>query len=242
MRKPFQNLSACQATAMTFGALAGLGGLTHGVGEVLQGNRPVEGLAIDSWTTGPIAEHMGGEPGLTLLPTASSAGLATLGMSAAVVTWALLGTRRPHGGPVLAGLSLGMLLCGGGVGPPVIGMLAGAIGRWGPARQPRRVRRLSPDTRRRMARTWPVLFPVSLANGAFLVLGSLLLVHSIGFHAPKVFESSFYLSVVMLLAALWVAPAHDAQNAALRQSGMTTTPLAVGATSPPDVPSPSGRG
>ena len=120
-------VSACWPTAAAFGVLAGLGGITHGLGEVLQGSVPVEGIALDSWTTGPIAEHMGGEPGITVLPTALSAGLVTLVVACSVVAWSIVGLRRRHGGAVLILLSCGMLLAGGGVGPPIIGMLAGAV-------------------------------------------------------------------------------------------------------------------
>lgn len=55
-------------TATLFGALAGVGGLVHGIGEVLQGNVAPEGLIINSWTVGPIATNMGGEPGMTIVP------------------------------------------------------------------------------------------------------------------------------------------------------------------------------
>jgi hypothetical protein len=67
--------NAARATARTFGVLAGLGGLTHGVGEVLQGNVKPDGLVIESWTQGPIAAYMGGEPGMTLVPNLRMTGI-----------------------------------------------------------------------------------------------------------------------------------------------------------------------
>ncbi len=200
---------ACGVTATVFGVLAGIGGATHGVGEVLQGAVPVEGIALDSWTTGPIARNMGGEPGITLLPTAGTAGAVTLVFSGLVVAWSILGIRRRHGGLVLMALSLGMLLAGGGVGPPAMGMLAGAVGRWGVDRQPRRVRRLSARALARLGGLWPPVFVLAVANGLFLVVGSLLLVYSIDFHQPALFEASFYLCVLSLLALLVTAPAYD---------------------------------
>lgn len=92
-----RRIGACRTTATAFGVLAGLGGITHGVGEVLQGYVPVEDFWLESWTSGPIAEHMGGEPGITVLPTAFSAGLVTLVLAGAVVAWSLVGLRRGHG-------------------------------------------------------------------------------------------------------------------------------------------------
>lgn len=203
---------ACRLTASIFGVLAGIGGATHGVGEVLQGKVAVDGVFLDSWTTGPIAEYMGGEPGLTVLPTALAAGVVTLVFSIAVVAWAILGTKRRGFGGVLVILSAGMLLAGGGVGPPVIGMLAGALGRWGPDRQPSRLQRFSDRTRRLLARTWPPLFAVAVANGLFLVLGSLILVYTIDLNMPTLFEFSFYISVLLQLLLLLAAPAYDAEG------------------------------
>lgn len=210
-QKAIERIGACRITASVFGVLAGIGGLTHGVGEVLQGNVAIDGIALDSWTTGPIARYMGGEPGITLMPTALAAGVVTLVLSIAVAAWAILGVRASRFGLVLAVLSAGMLLAGGGVGPPVIGMLAGAVGRWGPDRQPPRVERLSDRTRRLLASAWKPLFAIAAANGVFLVLGSLILVYTINLNAPAMFEYSFYLSVLMLLALLLTAPIYDAQ-------------------------------
>ena len=203
---------ACRTTATAFGVLAGLGGITHGVGEVLQGSVPVEGVWLESWTTGPIAEHMGGEPGMTVLPTALAAGLVTLVASASVLAWSVTGLRTRHGGSVLSLRSAGMLLAGGGVGPPVLGMLAGAVGRWGLDRQPRWLRRLTPRARRRLARAWPAVFVAALVNGVFLVVGSVVLVYTAGLHMPDMFTGSFFLSVALLLVLLLAAPAYDAEH------------------------------
>ncbi len=199
---------AARTTAQVFGVLAGLGGLTHGVGEVLQGSEPV-GFFLDSWTTGPIAEHMGGEPGLTVLQTAGSAGVATLLLSTAVAGWSLLGMRRERGGSVLMLLSSGMLLAGGGVGPPLLGILAGAIGRYSD-REPRWISRLGPRARRRLARAWAPLLAIGAANATFLVIGSVVLVYCLEVHAPELFERSFYAATLFMLGLLATAPAADA--------------------------------
>ncbi|KAB7740594.1 hypothetical protein GA707_19010 [Nostocoides sp. F2B08] len=210
LRIRLHNAGACRTTATAFGVLAGLGGITHGVGEVLQGDVRVTGVALDSWTTGPIAEHMGGEPGFTVLPTALSAGLVTLVLATAVVGWSIAGLGRDHGGSALVLLSFGMLLSGGGVGPPVIGILAGAVGRWSADRPPRWLARAGRGTVYGLAQAWLPVFVLSLVNALFLVVGSVVLVYATGLHAPTLFEGSFYLTVVLLLVHLFAAPAHDA--------------------------------
>jgi hypothetical protein len=221
------DIGACQTTATAFGILAGLGGITHGVGEVMQGNVRVQGIALNSWTTGPISEHLGGEPGLTVLPTALLAGVATLTLAAAVVSWSIAGVRRDHGGSILILLSSSMLLAGGGVGPPVIGILAGAVGRYGADRQPRRLQRPPGRARRALARAWPALFTLSFANALFLVVGSVVLVYAADLHMPTVFEGGFYLSVLLLLLHLVAAPTYDSRRSTLARDALAPRPTSL---------------
>jgi hypothetical protein len=193
--------------------LGGLGGITHGIGEVLQGNVHTRGLWIESWTSGPIAEKMGGEPGISVLPTALAAGVATLAFSAGVVAWSAAGARGRRGGLVLILLSTGMLLSGGGIAPPLIAILGG-VAALGSARQaPRWIRRLPTPARRLLARSWPPLFALAVANAVFLVVGSVVLVYTVGVDAPALFLGSFYLLILSLLALIVAGAAHDAERA-----------------------------
>ncbi len=59
---------AAKWIASIFGILAGVGGATHGIGEILQGNMAPTGIIINSWTEGPIATYLGGDPGMTVVP------------------------------------------------------------------------------------------------------------------------------------------------------------------------------
>jgi hypothetical protein len=208
--------SAAAATATVFGVLAGLGGITHGVGEVLQGNAPVRGLALHSWTSGPIATNLGGEPGISILPTTASAGVATLAFSAAALVWSVAHVRREHGGLILILLSSGMLFAGGGIGPPLTGILAGVAGLGGAGRQPRWVRRLPTGSRRALASAWPPLFALGVANGVFLVVGSVTLAYAADLNAPNLFLGSFYCSVVLLVLLLAAGVAYDAREGDVR--------------------------
>ena len=56
-------LSAARGRDLVSGILAGLGGLTHGIGEALQGSVKRDRIIINSWTQGPIATNMVDEPG-----------------------------------------------------------------------------------------------------------------------------------------------------------------------------------
>jgi hypothetical protein len=61
-----------------WGGLAGVGGITHGVGEVLQGSRSPGGIAFDSWAEGRIARDLGGEPAMSLIPNLIITGTLTM--------------------------------------------------------------------------------------------------------------------------------------------------------------------
>jgi hypothetical protein len=222
---PWAIAPAGAATATVFGVLGGLGGITHGIGEVLQGSVPVDGLWLESWASGPIATNMGGEPGISVLPTALAAGIATLAFSTAVVGWSAAGARRRHGGLIVILLSTGMLLSGGGIGPPLIGMLAGVAGLGAAGHSPRWVRRLPASARRLLARAWPPLFAVAAANAVFLVVGSAVLVYTVGLNAPGLFLSSFYLAVLSLLGLIVTGPAYDAERGELAAPRDAGTPV-----------------
>ena len=47
--------NATRATVSTLGVIMGLGGIEHGIGEILQGNIAPKGLAILSWPDSPFS-------------------------------------------------------------------------------------------------------------------------------------------------------------------------------------------
>jgi hypothetical protein len=60
--------SATRATVSTFGALAGLAGIEHGIGEMLQGNKAPDGMMILSWPGSALFRILAGEPAMTIIP------------------------------------------------------------------------------------------------------------------------------------------------------------------------------
>lgn len=211
-KRSLTNASAARIIASTFGILAGLGGLTHGIGETLQGNVAPDGIFVKSWTQGPIATNMGGEPGITLVPNLLVTGILTIVVSLAAIVWSVAFVQRKRGGLVLILLSVAMLLVGGGVGPPVIGVLAGVAGlgihaphTWSRGHLPTNVRRF-------LAAAWPWVFGACAVNGAFLVVGSVVLVYLFGLNNADLFLWSFYFAVVSLLAAVFTGIAYDVQR------------------------------
>jgi hypothetical protein len=161
----FTQVSAARLVASIFGVLAGIGGLMHGPGEILQGNVAPGGIAFNSWTVEPIATNVGGEPAMSLVPNLLISGVLTILVSAAVIVWAaaFVGTRR--GGVILILLSVLMLLVGGGFAPPLIGILAGVAGLGINAQAPGWYQHLPPKSRNLMAAAWPWFFGVCTLNG-----------------------------------------------------------------------------
>jgi hypothetical protein len=206
--------SAARLTASLFGVLAGLGGITHGIGEILQGNVAPKGLFINSWTQGPIATNMGGEPGITIVPNLLATGILTFVVSCAVLVWAALFVQTRYRSWGLILLSVVLLLVGGGIGPPVIGILAGVAGLGIHASYSWWRQHLPAPAQSVLASLWPWVFGLCALNGVFLVLGSVLLVSVFGLNAPELFVDSFFFATVSLLVTMGLGVAYDLQQRA----------------------------
>lgn len=203
--------SAARSTASIFGILAGVGGLTHGIGEVLQGNVKPGGIIINSWTQGPIAAHMGGEPGMTIVPNLLVTGILNIIVSLAVIIWAAF-VHDKRGGRILLLLSVLMMLVGGGFGPPVIGILAGLAGTGIGRPSAWWQKRLSTKGWRFLSALWPGILGVTVVNGVFLVIGSVVLVYLFDYDNPDLFTNSFFFSVLSLALTIFVGRGYDTQK------------------------------
>ena len=203
--------SAARIMASTFGFLSGLGGITHGIGEILQGNVTTSGIVINSWTQGPIATNMGGEPAMTIVPNLLATGLFAIIFSLATIVWSIVFVQRMHGGLVLILLSIVMLLVGAGFAPPILGILAGVAGlginahSWWGTRLPINIQHF-------LAKSWPWVFGICLINGIFLVVGSIILVYFFGLNNPNLFVNSFLFAIVSVLLSIFTGAAYDVQK------------------------------
>jgi hypothetical protein len=118
-------LSKTRVAASAIGIFGGLGGASHGPGEMLQGNIAPNGLVIEAW---PELTVLAGEPAMTIIPSFLVTGVLTVIFGLLVAVWAAKFVQRKNGGLVLIFLSIIMLLVGGGLFPPVFGVVAGIIG------------------------------------------------------------------------------------------------------------------
>jgi hypothetical protein len=106
----------------------GLAGVEHGIGEILQGNTAPKGIMFPSWPDSTFFGFVGGEPAVSIIPNMLITGGLSVAFSIVFILWALLCMRRKSGGLVLILLALIMLFVGGGIFPPILGMLIGWLG------------------------------------------------------------------------------------------------------------------
>jgi hypothetical protein len=111
----------------TFGAIMALAGFEHGIGEVIQGSVVPSGLMIQSWPESEFFRGLGGEPALTIIPNMLFTGVLAVVVSLALLLWSVLFVQRKNGAWIMIFLSIAMLLVGGGISPPIFGIMIGVV-------------------------------------------------------------------------------------------------------------------
>ncbi len=121
---------AVRTTALVFGIFAGGASIEHGVFEILQNPARPESIMIASMGSPCQPDQVWNacEPAMTIIPSFLISGILSVIVGVLTVTWSLAFLNRKSGGSVLLSLSIVMLLVGGGIFPPVIGILGGAVG------------------------------------------------------------------------------------------------------------------
>jgi hypothetical protein len=192
---------ATTATVAAFGAVAGLAGVEHGIGEILQGPVRPDALVIESWPNSEAFAVLSGEPSFTVIPNLAVSGVLAISVAIGLAVWAVGFADRRHGGWVLLGLSVLLFLVGGGFGPPLIGaVLAGAVLR-GPGG--------SGVVARAMAPWWPWLLGVGVGAFLGLVPGTALLSHVVGLQSAGLVVALSATAFTCLILSLVAARARD---------------------------------
>jgi len=145
--------NATHTVAMWLGFAAGLGGLEHGIFEILQGNTRTEGVMIASmgFPCDPETAWNLCEPAMTILPSFFTTGLIAILISIIMIAWCVAFLKGKRGGLTLVLLALALLLFGGGFFPPLIGIIGGVT-----ASQLHKPLTASPGGLTRLAaRLWP---------------------------------------------------------------------------------------
>lgn len=201
--------NATRIVATTFGVLAGLAGLEHGIGEAVQGNVAPTGLVIESWPESELMRILAGEPAMTIVPNLLVTGVLASLVALMLLVWSVAFVQRQHSGLILILLAVILLLVGGGFGPPVLGLIAGVVATRINAPHSWWRSHLSVQGQRRLASLWPWSFALCLAAWLLLFPGTLI----IGYFFPLIDASVIYMLILFafgsLLATVMISFAHD---------------------------------
>jgi hypothetical protein len=120
---------ATRVVASLFGIFAGFGGPEHGYFEILQGDVRPDSLIIAAM--GPLCDPEKVwnlcEPAMTVIPSFLVTGILATVIGLMTMIWAAAFVQSKNGGIVLILLSIALLLVGGGLFPPLIGIIAGVV-------------------------------------------------------------------------------------------------------------------
>ena len=201
---PVGGRGATGTVVAVLGTVVGLAGVEHGLGEVVQGPGPPDGVLIMSWPDAAALEVLSGEPAMTVVPDLLVTGVLAIVVGLMVAVWSIGFAHRRHGGLVLIGLSFVLLLVGGGLAPPVMGVVLGGVAvRIGssPARPAGRLAR-------GFGRLWPWFLAGALVGYLGLMPG-MLLFYPLGVASAPLVVALALFAFVNFGLALAAARAHD---------------------------------
>lgn len=99
-----------------WGVILAIGGLDHGIFEILQGNKTTPGLIIKAIGSEFQMWHYGTEEAFTLIPNFLITGMITVCISLALAVWSVGFIHTKHGRKIFLLLCFLSLLTGGGIG------------------------------------------------------------------------------------------------------------------------------
>ncbi len=201
--------SATHWMVFFFSIVVGLVGMEHAVGEILQGDVIADEMYIESWPDNELFDIMAGEPAMTIIPNVRVTGIVAVLMSLITGTWGVVFVDRKGGGYILILLSILLLLVGGGFGPPLIGIIVGAVATR--INKPLKLwRRLLPSgVRPLLARIWPWTLTASVLGFFTVFPGLILLGHFLGYDNADIVPVLTLFNFVTLLITIVSGYARD---------------------------------
>jgi hypothetical protein len=120
--------------------------------------------------------------------------------------------QRKNGGFVMILISIAMLLVGGGIFPPILGILIGVVATRIHSPLTWQRTRLSPGTRRFLASLWPWSFITCMIAWPLMFPGLALLGYFFGVNNPALILVLLLIDLGMLLSTILTGFSRDAQN------------------------------
>jgi MFS family permease len=201
---------ATRVVAASLAVFAGIGGPEHGVFEILQGHVRPDGLMIAAMGPPCDPEEVWNlcEPAMTVVPSFLVTGILATLVGIITMIWAAAFVHRKYGGLVLILLSVALLLVGGGLFPPVIGIVGGVV-----ATRIHAPLKGQPKGRfGRLSRFFASLWPWSLVAFFVWVFGQFIIGY---FFNEWLLQSGFlipFLILGLMVLAIVSGFAHDAQQ------------------------------
>lgn len=162
---------ATRIVASTVGAILGVSGIEHGVGEVLQGNVAPSAMVFPSWPGSDFFRVFNGEPAFSLVPNLLATGILAILVGTIVTVWAALFIGRKSGGWVLIGLLVLQFLLGGGIAGLPAGVLVGLAATRIDAPVLWWRRRLSARVGQVLGKSWAASFVICVAGWILIFPG-----------------------------------------------------------------------
>lgn len=203
--------NATKTFTSTFGAIMALAGIEHGIGEVLQGNIAPAGIMILSWPDSAFFHILNGEPAMTIVPNFLVTGILAIFISLILLVWATLFVQRKNGGLIMILLSIAMLLVGGGVFPPILGIIIGAVGTRINT-PPAWCEHLSSGFRGFLKKMWSWSYIACLIAWPAMLLGVPSLSYFFGMNDPILVWVVLGFALGMLLLTIFTGFAYDIQR------------------------------
>lgn len=181
---------ALRLTVSTFGVIAAIAGIEHGIGAIQQGNQSPDGMVFESWQDSELFLILNGEPALT--------GILAILASLVLLVWSVRFVEARHGALGLILISAIMLLVGAGFGPPLLGFILGLAatrlnkptGRWWARFGERRLQQAGTS--------WPVWYAAGIVVWILLIPGSILLAGTTDLAPQGAVASTFVAAMTML--------------------------------------------
>lgn len=204
--------NATKIYASTFGSIMALAGIEHGIGEILQGNIAPDGVMIQSWPESEFFRSLSGEPAMTVIPNLLITGILAVLVSLALLIWAVLFVHKKNGGLIMIVLSFTMLLVGGGIFPPILGIFVGIVATKIHSPLTWWRTRLYPGARNFLAHLWPWTYTACIISWPLLLFGIGLLDYFFGISSSSLTYALMIFAFGSLLLTIFTGFAYNSRR------------------------------
>ena len=156
---------------------------------------------------------------MTIIPNLLLTGILAIFFSLFLLVWSILFVQRRNGGLVMILLCIAMLLAGGGMFPPILGIIIGAVGTKINAPLTWWRGHLPPGLRHFLASLWPYSYTACIPSWFALVPGIPILSYFFGVNNPVLILGILFFALSTLLLTIFTGFAYDSERQADSASG-----------------------